>query len=413
MRIAWLGLAPTEDSGTSYIGVQLLVELDALGVEVDCYAAAERSALHPRLDGLSNVRFFCLPSGWQADRWYSRAPLAYHLTLQGARVVAQARLAKTILERHRLAPYDVIHHFSQIELFALRRHLGALPPVVVHPGAHAAGELRWHRREQPLALAGESRARNLAVRSMLTARAATQRRDVRLVEGVLVPSDTFAAELAADYRIARTKVRTLPNPVDLDRFRPSPDRRVPGAPRTLLFVSRMAVRKGVELVVDLSHRLADLRGQVRIVAVGPHDQWSDYRHLLDGLHPEIGSYIGSQSAAALAELYRDADVLILPSHYEPFSLAVGEALASGVPVVASSAVGAAEGLGSPSCDIFPAGDGAAFEAAVRRMLDRLDQGGAPAIAAHARAEAERRWHPRTIATQAVAELTDIVARARS
>ena len=65
----------------------------------------------------------------------------------------------------------------------------------------------------------------------------------------------------------------------------------------------------------------------------------------------------------MPELFRAADALLVPSHYEPGSLGVGEALASGVPVVVSDAVGPAEVLDPRTCRVFPTGDPDAERAA--------------------------------------------------
>jgi glycogen(starch) synthase len=104
-------------------------------------------------------------------------------------------------------------------------------------------------------------------------------------------------------------------------------------------------------------------------------------------------------------LFRGVDALLVPSHYEPGSLVVGEALASGIPVVVSDAVGPAEVLDPRCCRIFPAGDLDAFEAAVRRLLDELRTDW-DKLSALSRAQSEQ-FEPAAIG----AELHDILAAA--
>ncbi len=70
--------------------------------------------------------------------------------------------------------------------------------------------------------------------------------------------------------------------------------------------------------------------------------FSDYTPLLKDLHPDVGIYDGYRNAEEVAQLHRSADIVLQPSHYEPFVLTVGEALASGSPVVASDEVRATE-----------------------------------------------------------------------
>jgi glycosyltransferase involved in cell wall biosynthesis len=173
----------------------------------------------------------------------------------------------------------------------------------------------------------------------------------------------------------------------------------------VLSVSRLAVRKGVELVTELSHRLDDLAGEVRIDVIGNHSLWSDCRALMRDLNPAVATYKGEFANGQLAEAYAGADLLIQPSHYEPFALTVGEALACGVPVVASSEVGATEGVDPACCTVFPAGDIDPFEAAVHGAVDRVRGGGREPIAAVARAEAQRLFSADRVADGVLEALT--------
>jgi glycosyltransferase involved in cell wall biosynthesis len=178
-------------------------------------------------------------------------------------------------------------------------------------------------------------------------------------------------------------------------------------PITLLFASRMSVRKGVEMVVALSHRLSDLAGDVRIEAVGGETPWSRYAALLEGMNGNVAGYHGPVDSAGLADLYRRSEVLLQPSHYEPFALTVGEGLASGLPVVASDEVGAAENVDRRCCGVFPAGDLDAFEHEVRTLVSRLRTVERARIKALARAEAERLYAPGSVGAQLVAYLEEL------
>ena len=82
------------------------------------------------------------------------------------------------------------------------------------------------------------------------------------------------------------------------------------------------------------------------------------------------------------------DLLLQLSHYEPFGLTVAEALACGVPVVATTEVGAAQGINPHVAEIVPVGDVAAIVAALRARVGNRDAGRS-ALPALARAEALR------------------------
>lgn len=405
MRVAWLGPAPSDREGVSYVATQLLRGLADCGVEVDCFVTTASEELpqalrdHPRLTFVSEV------PRWNSERWHARAPLFGFVTGQLARARAQVRLAGLAAERHTADSYDVLYQFSQIELGLLRRLRRELPPIVLHPEVHAAGELRWHRREADLARRAESRARHAAVRAMLTGRSVLQRRDMRLARRVVSPSRHFAAHLARDYGIPLERLGVVPNPIDLERFTPGEGEGRSERPGVkLLFVSRMAVRKGLEMVVELSHRIGDLAGRVEIELIGDRSLWSDYRPLLSDLNPATASYGGPAAPADLPRVYRSGDAILQPAHYEPFALTVGEALACGLPVVASDEVGAAEQVDAECCTLFPAGDVAAFERAVRALVATLEGEGRRGLPQRARREAERLFAPTTVASQLVHEL---------
>jgi glycosyltransferase involved in cell wall biosynthesis len=246
---------------------------------------------------------------------------------------------------------------------------------------------------------------------MLTVRAAIQRRDSRRAALVVAPSRRFAEHLVCDYSVSRDRIRVVPNPIDLERFTPAASRPA-GQPFTLLFVSRISVRKGVEMVIDLSKRLVDLADEVRIELVGDRTMWSDYRPLLADLDPTVAVYRGPVDPVELPSLYHQADGVLQPSHYEPFALTVGEALAAGLPVVASDEVGAAEDVDSACSFIFPAGDVDAFERSVRRLVAALENGQRGELSRLARAEAERLFDRARVARLLAESLRDTAERTR-
>jgi glycosyltransferase involved in cell wall biosynthesis len=273
------------------------------------------------------------------------------------------------------------------------------------------GELRWHRRESELSRQFEPAVRRAGVRCLLTARSRIQRRDLGLADAVIAPSRSYATLLEADCGLAAERLQVIPNPVDLDFYTPGTGSKPAEDRQRIVFVSRLSVRKGLEMVTDLSHRLSDLRDAVTIEIIGFPSQWSDYRGLLDQLDPAVAHFAGSLRGDDLRARYRAADVCLVPSHYEPFGLTAAEALACGTPVVASEAIGAVENLDAPCCERFPVGDGAAFEASVRRMLARMraDPG---SIRARARFEAAARFDHVAVGRR-LADVTARIAKTRS
>lgn len=399
-RLAWIGAEPLKGGGVPGCAWLLLETLSRRGCDIDCYAVGPHEELLERFMTLPQVRLVNVDTGWRYGRWYSSHRIAKDLTRLGSRAWGQRRLIHLLLAQHGRQRYDAVYQFSTIETFGMRRYMSSLPPLIVHPQVHMAGELRWVRRERHLAARCEPLWQRILVECLLSGRARRQRRDILLATWVGAISREFGEELGRDYAVDPHRLTLIRNPVDLDELRPAS--RAPHAgPWRIAFVGRMSARKGVELVVDLSHRLADLEGDVTLELVGAFTLWSDYRPLLADLNPRIARYHGPMERRELVAFLAEADLLVQPAKYEPFGLTVAEALALGVPVVVSEAVGAAEDVLADCCAVVPVGDAGALEASVRWMLDRLRRGEGPAMGRQARAEAERLFTPDAAATRAL------------
>lgn len=407
---------PNNDGGATGVGRQLLAELSRMGVEVDCFFSGGEHELPEVLKQEKNLRFFCQSSHWEWNKWYSRNNYMAFVTGQMANLRAEVKLAETLVEQHKKKPYDLVYQFSHIEMHALLKFKRELPPIVLHPSVHAAGELKWHRKEAHLSRTSERFLVRMLVRLLLTVRSRVQMKHIRQADCILSISRNFAAELSVDYRLDPDRVsHIVPNPIDVNKFTPKPaspkfrkDDRV-----TLLFVSRIAVRKGTEMVVELSQRLHDLSDQVHILVVGNKSLWSDYRGLLKNLNSGTSTYLGPVPGRDMESLYNSVDALLHPAHYEPFGLTVGEALACGKPVVASDRIGAAEGVSGKCCRTFPAGDMLAMEQEVRRLVAELRTPKKAEISAAARSEAIRLYSDSVVAGHLISILKDVADGHRS
>jgi glycosyltransferase involved in cell wall biosynthesis len=79
-------------------------------------------------------------------------------------------------------------------------------------------------------------------------------------------------------------------------------------------------------------------------------------------------FLGFVNQSQLPAVYTSADLLVLPSEYEPFAVVVNESMCCGCPVVASDRVGAGRDLVAPVCPefIYPCGDTDALAAILQR-----------------------------------------------
>jgi glycosyltransferase involved in cell wall biosynthesis len=118
----------------------------------------------------------------------------------------------------------------------------------------------------------------------------------------------------------------------------------------LLCVGALTETKNQLLLVSALARLAQLPWTLRLVGPERVPQYAAaVRDAIAraGLSGRI-TFTGPLAGAALAREYADADLLLLPSVSETFGLVIGEALACGVPVLATSVGGTPEALGTTS-----------------------------------------------------------------
>jgi glycosyltransferase involved in cell wall biosynthesis len=398
MRIAWTGHA-RDGGGVPGMGMLMLRELLRQGIEVDLYLVATADSEPATIEPMPGLRIIALRSGWRWNRWYSRTKPSALFTGLAVRTLGGALLSLRLLIEHRRRPYDAVYQLSQTELFVLGRAGRFAPPIIVHPCTHAAGELKWHRAEQAYALRSERRSVHMIMRALLMIRSWLQPKELAHADLVVGLSDRFNELVREDYGVPEEKLRVLRTPVDLLRFSPEGSE-VKTEPRTLLFISRISTRKGVAEIVELSDRLDDLAGSVRLLVIGGCTQWSDYTAHLSGLNPRVAEYVGAVATEELPALLRSAAMLLVPSRYEPGSIVTAEALACGVPVVLSDEVGNSEVVAGPHARFHQARDVDGLEAAVRSLL-RATEDDDRALRAAARANAEEHFAVSAVISQLV------------
>ncbi|MBK6440733.1 MAG: glycosyltransferase [Actinomycetales bacterium] len=150
-------------------------------------------------------------------------------------------------------------------------------------------------------------------------------------------------------------------------FAPDPARRAPavGAPIVVGYAGRLAPHKGVEVLLDA------MAGQpalvLRIAGAGPDEGALRARVTDAGLTDRV-AFIGALGVSQLAEFYRGLDVLAVPSLTTPgwveqFGRVAVEAMACGIPVVASDSGALPEVVGGAG-RLVPPGDAAALGVAL-------------------------------------------------
>jgi glycosyltransferase involved in cell wall biosynthesis len=194
---------------------------------------------------------------------------------------------------------------------------------------------------------------------------------------------SLAASYLESFGLERGRIRIVPNTIDIAAFATAADKARAGADAIrhglglpssfVLFVGRLVAGKGVLELLNALGRLGPDAPQLVVAGEGP---------LADELaaKPTV-THLGFQPTHRLIQLYALADRAVVPSRAETWGVSVNEALASGCPVVATDAVGAAHDLIEDGVNgyVVPAGDIAALaralvaprpDARANRRIDR-------------------------------------------
>ncbi len=149
----------------------------------------------------------------------------------------------------------------------------------------------------------------------------------------------------------------------------------------LLSVAAVIPGKGHDVLLDALATLPGLRWQCLCVGSMERDpmfvEGLRRRLAAGGMDDDRVRFSGPQAGAELAESYRGADLLVLPSRVETYGMVVTEALARGLPVVAADVGGVPEALGHGADGIqpgllVPPDDAAALGDALRGWLEDAD-----------------------------------------
>jgi glycosyltransferase involved in cell wall biosynthesis len=211
---------------------------------------------------------------------------------------------------------DLVNAHAPVPLFAdaARRAVGDLPFVLTYH----AGRMRKGKAIQDLTCA-------LYERTVL---AATARR----ADEIICASSHVVAEFPTLFGGRQT---TIEPGADLEIFRPAP---LTGEPR-IIFAGSLASAASYKGLPDLLNAVARLRSTIpalRLEVAGTGTAEPHYRKLAGELGiGDAVTFSGNLAGADLAEAYKRARVLALPTHFDNFPTVIVEAMATARPVVAT------------------------------------------------------------------------------
>lgn len=186
----------------------------------------------------------------------------------------------------------------------------------------------------------------------------------------------------------KVPIAVIPNGVDLEHFKVAERK---WQPARLLFVGRVVFQKGLDILLDALGILKEKTWTLDIVGDGPR------REKLQEQASELGiadrmNFFGWKNGAELVDRYAAANLFVYPSRHEGMPNAVLEAMACGLPVLATHIAGNEELVAYKETGLLvPAEDAEALRAALTSMLADGDERQRMGAAARKRVETQYSW----------------------
>ncbi len=158
--------------------------------------------------------------------------------------------------------------------------------------------------------------------------------------------------------------------------------------KVIIFAGKLTHAKGVDVLLKAAKIYEQKRDDVLTIIAGDGEEMANLRGLSDELGLERLRFLGNVDQNTLNKLYNISDLDMVPSRKEAFGLVAIEAMACGIPVIASDVGGLPDFVSSEVGALIRPEDPEALAEAVLDMLSRLDKPGTPvwkqSIASYAR-----------------------------
>jgi glycosyltransferase involved in cell wall biosynthesis len=205
---------------------------------------------------------------------------------------------------------------------------------------------------------------------------------------VIATSEATARLLVAEYEVPRESLIVVCPGTDKARMNPRPPRETV----LLLAVGAVVPRKGYDVLIAALAKVKELPW--RLVIAGDRGRSPEttarielaikHHHLADRIE-----FLGAISQERLAELYSAADLFVLASRFEGYGMAYAEAIAHGLPVIATKAGAIADTVPAGAGVLVPPDDAEEFAEVLRRLIACPDE--RERLAAGARAASFPTW----------------------
>ena len=224
---------------------------------------------------------------------------------------------------------------------------------------------------------------------------------------VVVVSKNSIDDIHTDMKVSLDRMRLVPVGVDQDLFSPKPSvQRKPG--HMITTASADVALKGLSYLLEALAKLRTER-EVHLTIIGKPREGANADLIRSlGLEDCI-THVSGVTDERIVELYAEAELAVVPSLYEGFSLPAIEAMATGTCLVATTGGALPEVTGADNDTVLscPAGDADALAAAIRRGLDSKEL--RDRIGAAGRTRVIERWSWRHCAALTVDQYKEVLS----
>jgi glycosyltransferase involved in cell wall biosynthesis len=353
----------------------------------------------PSLDIYNDYFPIRMPGLWELKRWPDFVEVASFSMGTFPEPLAFSLRAWDHL-RHRQGDFDVVHDNQSLGygLLAIQRLFPVLG-TIHHP-------ITVDRR---LELEHASSAyRRLTLRRWY-AFTRMQTRVAKRLRRIITVSESSFRDIVRDHGVAPERLHIVPVGVDPDLFRPLPDvARVPG--RLVTTASADVTMKGLRFLLEALAKLRTERDDVHLVVIGRPKEGGASAATIErlGLSGAV-EFVHGVPEERIIELYSEAQLAVVPSLYEGFSLPAIEAMACGCPLVATTGGALPEVVGDDgdTALLVPPGDSDALAGRLRGALD--DPELRARVGAAGRQRVIERWSWRITAERTAEQYRELLA----
>jgi glycosyltransferase involved in cell wall biosynthesis len=318
----------------------------------------------PSLDIFNDLYPMRLPGVWEIKSLGDAVELANFCMGSFSEPLAFSVRAAQHL-RHRTHHFDLVHDNQSLGygLLAIERMGLPVLATIHHP-------ITVDRR---LEMEHATSAYNRFAKSRWYSFTKMQTRVASRLQRVVTVSENSQADIHRDHRVPLDRMHVVPVGVDPELFKPLDHvERIPG--RLITTASADVTMKGLRYLLEALAKLRTER-DVDLVVIGKPKPGGPSARTIDelGLTDHV-QFVSGVSDQRIVELYAEAELAVVPSLYEGFSLPAIEAMSAGVPLVATTggALPEVTGRDGETCFSLAPGDSAALAARIATALDDPD-----------------------------------------